>query len=114
MPTTIATVDGFDVVIEVAGPEQAPVVVLLGAAEQAPAAYDAICSRLHTAALRTVVIAADPRLSPKSVVGVLDTLGVRWAILVGDRRGAELAWELASHQARSFHRPGGHRSRASG
>jgi hypothetical protein len=56
MPTTIATVDGFDAVVEVAGPDQAAVVVVLGAAQQKPAAYDAICSRLHTAALRTVVI----------------------------------------------------------
>jgi pimeloyl-ACP methyl ester carboxylesterase len=102
MPTTIATVDGFDAVVEVAGPEQAPVVVILGAAQQAPAAYEAICARLHTAALRTVVIAAHPRLNPKSVVGVLDTLGVRWAILVGDRKGAELAWELAATRLDRF------------
>jgi pimeloyl-ACP methyl ester carboxylesterase len=102
MPITIATVDGFDAVVEAAGPEKAPVVVVLGAAQQAPAAYEAICNRLHTAALRTIVIAADPRLSPKSVVGVLDTLGVRWAILVGDRRGAELAWELAATRLDRF------------
>ena len=102
MPTTIATADGFDAVVEVAGPEQASVVVVLGAAQQAPAAYDAICRRLHTAALRTVVIAADARLNPTSVVGVLDTLGVRWAILVGDRKGAELAWQLAASRLDRF------------
>jgi pimeloyl-ACP methyl ester carboxylesterase len=102
MPTTIATVDGFDAVIEVAGPDQGTVVVVLGAAEQKPAAYEAICARLHTAALRTVVIAADPRLRPASVVGVLDTLGVRWAILVGDCSGAELAWELAATRLDRF------------
>lgn len=102
MPTTIATVDGFDAVVEVAGPEQAPVVVVLGAAQQTPVAYDAICTRLHTAALRTVVIAADPRLNAKSVLGVLDTLGVRWAVLAGDRKGAELAWELAATRLDRF------------
>ncbi|MEZ0049392.1 pimeloyl-ACP methyl ester carboxylesterase [Mycobacterium sp. MAA66] len=102
MPSTIATGDGFDAVVEVDGPENATVVVVLGAAQQGPAAYDAICRRLHTAALRTVVIAADPRLSPKSVVAVLDTLGVRWAILVGDRKGAELAWELAATRLDRF------------
>lgn len=102
MPTTIATADGFDAVVEVAGPEQASVVVVLGAAQQAPDAYDAICRRLHTAALRTVVIAADTRLSPNAVVGVLDTLGVRWAILVGDRKGAELAWQLAATRLDRF------------
>jgi pimeloyl-ACP methyl ester carboxylesterase len=36
------------------------------------------------------------------VVGVLDTLGVRWAILFGDRRGAELAWELAATRLDRF------------
>lgn len=102
MPTTIATADGFDAVVEVGGPEQGPVVVVLGAQAQTPAAYDAICRRLHTAALRTVVIAADSRLSPTSVVDVLDALGVRWAILVGDRKGAELAWVLAATRLDRF------------
>ena len=102
MPTTIATADGFDAVVEVAGPEQGPVVVVLGAAAQAPAAYDAICRRLHTAALRTVVIGAHSRLSPSSVVEVLDALGVRWAVLVGDRKGAELAWVLAATRLDRF------------
>ena len=69
------TVDGFPVTVSVAGPEKGPVVVLLGAAHHAPGAYDAVCQRLHTASLRTVVIAPDRRLTPKSVLGILDTLG---------------------------------------
>ena len=64
--------------------------------------YDAVCQRLHTASLRTVVIAPDPRLSAKTVVGILDALGVRWALLVGDRIGGELAWELAATRLDRF------------
>ena len=92
----MVTVDGFGVPVEVAGPEKGSVVVVLGAAHQAPAAYDPVCQRLHTASLRTVVIGPDPRLTGKSVVGILDSLDVRWALLVGDRLGGELAWELAA------------------
>lgn len=102
MPSTVLTVDGFPATVDVSGPDKGSVVVMLGAAHQGPAAYDAVCQRLHTASLRTVVIAPDPRLSPKAVVGILDTLGVRWALLVGDRVGGELAWELAATRLDRF------------
>jgi pimeloyl-ACP methyl ester carboxylesterase len=102
MPSTIMSVDGFPIPVYVAGPEKGPAVVILGAAQQAAAAYDAVCGRLHTASLRTVVISPDPRLTAKSVVGILDTVGVRWAVLVGDRVGAELAWELAATRLDRF------------
>ena len=65
-------------------------------------AYDAVCQRLHTASLRTVVISPDRRLTPKSVVGILDSLGVKWALLVGDRVGGEIAWELAASRLDRF------------
>ena len=96
------TVDGFPIPVGVSGPENAPVVVLLGAAQQAVAAYDPVCARLHTANLHTVAIGADERLTAAAVLGVLDTLGVRWAVLVGDREGAELAWELAATRLDRF------------
>lgn len=96
------TVDGFQIPVSVTGPERGPNVVLLSAAHHAPAAYDALCRRLHTAALRTVVIGADPRLHPKAVVAILDALEVPWAVLVGDRSGAEVAWELAAARPDRF------------
>lgn len=96
------TVDGFPVPVSVTGPDRGPYVVLLGADQHAPAAYDPLCQRLHTAAVRTVVIGADPRLHPKAVVAILDALDVPWAILVGDRVGAELAWELAAARPDRF------------
>ena len=102
MPSTVVTVDGFPATVDVSGPDKGSVVVLLGAAHQGPSAYDAVCQRLHTASLRTVVIGPDPRLSPKAVVGILDALKVRWALLVGDRVGGELAWELAATRLDRF------------
>lgn len=96
------TVDGFSVPVSVTGPDRGVHVVLLGAALQSPAAYDVLCERLHTAAVRTVVIGADPRLHVKSVVAVLDVVDVPWAVLVGDRFGAEVAWELAAGRPDRF------------
>jgi pimeloyl-ACP methyl ester carboxylesterase len=102
MPSTMLTVDGFPVTVDVTGPEKGSVVVLLGAANHGPSAYDAVCQRLHTASLRTVVIAPDPRLTAKSVVSVLDALDMQWGLLVGDRVGGELAWELAATRLDRF------------
>jgi pimeloyl-ACP methyl ester carboxylesterase len=102
MPSTVVTLDGFPATVDVSGPEKGSAVVLLGAAHQGPSAYDAVCQRLHTASLRTVVIAPDPRFTAKAVVGILDTVGVRWALLVGDRIGGELAWELAANRLDRF------------
>ena len=65
MPSTMVTVDGFPVPVDVAGPDKGSVVVLLGAAQQAASAYDAVCQRLHTASLRTIVVGPDPRLTDR-------------------------------------------------
>jgi hypothetical protein len=80
----MTTLDGFPVPIAVAGPEKGVVVVLVGDGQRPPAAYDAVCDRLHTAGLRTVVVGFDPRLTPKSVVGILDAVGIGWAVVVCD------------------------------
>jgi pimeloyl-ACP methyl ester carboxylesterase len=102
MPSTTVTVDGLGVSVDVAGPDRGSVVVVLGAANHGPGAYDAVCQRLHTASLRTIVIAPDPRLTAPSVVNILDKLDVKWALLVGDRVGGELAWELAATRLDRF------------
>src|SRR6201995_2903444 len=98
----MTTVDGFPIQVCDTGPEKGSVVVLLCAAQRALPAYEAVCERLHTASLRTIAIAPDPRLTPKSVVGILDVLDVSWGVLVGDRDGAELAWELAATRLDRF------------
>ena len=98
----ITTVDGFPIQVSDTGPDKGSVVVLLGAAQRAPAAYDAVVERLHTASLRTIVLGPDSRLTPKSVVGILDSLDINWGVLVGDRVGGELAWELAATRLDRF------------
>jgi pimeloyl-ACP methyl ester carboxylesterase len=98
----LTTVDGFPIEVSVAGPDKGSVVVVLCAAQRTLAAYDGVCERLHTASLRTIVIGPDQRLTPKSVVGILDVLDVDWGVLVGDRVGGELAWELAATRLDRF------------
>ena len=71
----MTTVDGFPIQVSDTGPDKGSVVVLLGAAQRAPTAYDAVCDRLHTASLRTIVLGPEPRLTPKSVVGILENRG---------------------------------------
>ncbi len=102
MVSSMMTVEGFPVAVEAAGPEHEPAVVLLGAANHAPSAYGSLCQRLHTASLRTVTIGPDPRLTATSVVGVLDALNVKWGVLVGDRSGGDLAWQLAATRLDRF------------
>ncbi len=98
----MTTVDGFPIPVSITGPENGSVVVVLSAAQRAVAAYDAVCDRLHTASLRTIVFGPDPRLTPKSVVGILDGLDIQWGVLVGDRTGGEIAWELAATRLDRF------------
>jgi pimeloyl-ACP methyl ester carboxylesterase len=98
----MTTLDGFPVPVGVSGPEKGVVVVILGDEQRELAAYDAVCERLHTASLRTIVIGLDPRLTPKSVIGILDGLGVGWAVVVGDRAGGDIAWELAATKLGRF------------
>ncbi|MBS9534164.1 alpha/beta hydrolase [Mycobacterium sp. M1] len=102
MPATMMTIDGFPIPVEVAGPDNGPVIVVLAAAQHPLTAYDAVCRRLHTASMRTIVIGADPRLTPKSVVGILDSLDVQCGVVVGDRTGADNAWELAATRPDRF------------
>ncbi|OBI42297.1 alpha/beta hydrolase [Mycobacterium kyorinense] len=98
----MTTIDGFPIEVNIAGPERGSVVVVLGAAQRPLAAYDPLCERLHTASLRTLVIGPDQRLTAKSVVGILDVLDIDWGVLVGDRIGGELAWELAATRLDRF------------
>lgn len=99
----MTTVDGFPIPVDVAGPAGSPVVLVLSSAQRTVNAYDAVCQRLHTAHLRTVVLGPDPRLTAKSVVGILDSLDIQWAVVVGDRLGGgELAWELAATRLDRF------------
>jgi len=98
----VPTLHGFAVPVAVAGPEAGVVVVILGDQNRAPGSYDALCERLHVAALRTVVIGFDARLTRAAVLSLLDGLGIRWAVLVGDGAGGDRAWDLAATTAGRF------------
>ncbi|EKF24020.1 putative alpha/beta hydrolase fold protein [Mycolicibacterium hassiacum DSM 44199] len=97
----MVTVDGFDVPVDITGPERGSVVAILAGGNHRQA-FAPVCERLHIAALRTVVIGRDPRLTAKSVIGVLDALDIAWALVVGERAGADLAWELAATRLDRF------------
>lgn len=98
----VDTVDGFPVAVRVSGPRMGPVVVMFADPSRDCHRYESLCERLHVARLRTVLIAPDPRLDATSVLGVLDALQVRWALLVGDRYSGELAWKLAATRQERF------------
>ncbi len=93
--------DEVTAALSVSGPRQGPVVVIL-ATRRGLRGYNAVCRRLHTALFRTMVIAVHPRTSAQSVISVLDTLDVHWALLVGDRTVGRLAWTLAATEHHRF------------
>ena len=77
-------------------------VVLLGAANQGPSAYQGVVNDCTRRRSKTIVIAPIRGSRPRWWWSILDTLGVRWALLVGDRVGGELAWELAATRLDRF------------
>ncbi|WP_233213413.1 alpha/beta hydrolase [Mycobacterium hubeiense] len=98
----VDTIDGFGVPVELSGPDNGRVVIMFEETHRKTDAYDIVRERLHVAMLRTLVIPADPRLTAKSVVGILDQLKIPGGLLVGDRTGGELAWNLAASQQERF------------
>ena len=110
MPATRVTVDGIPVPVSVAGPEK-------GRSSSCWVQRNMrsrLTSRVsvhRTASIRTVVIGPDPKLAPKSVMGILDSLEVRWGVVVGDR--ARRALGARSDTSRQVHRTGRDRPRAS-
>lgn len=92
----VETIDGVAVPVSVRGPETGRTIIILDNPPQSASPYQAVRDRLHVAMLRTVFIAADPRLTVKSVTGILDSLNVPAGVVVGDRGGAALAWQLAA------------------
>ncbi len=95
-------VDGFSVPVRLSGPDNGRVVVMLDETPSKTAAFDEVRERLHIAMLRTVSLPVDRRLTAKSVLGLLDRLGVPGGLLVGDRAGGDLAWNVAATQHERF------------
>ncbi|QNG19179.1 alpha/beta hydrolase [Rhodococcus triatomae] len=84
------------------GPDSRHVVLLLPSAGDDPGVFDAVCERLHSSDLRTVVPESVTGLSEESVLALLDELKVAWVNLVGTGEGADLAWLLAARRFGRF------------
>ena len=101
----VDTVDGLRVPVSVAGRENGRPVIIFDETPHDSDEYGAVLERLHRlhiALLRTIVIATNPRLTDKSVLSILDTVGVAGSVLVGDGAGAELGWTLAAMHPERF------------
>ncbi|MEE6140233.1 alpha/beta hydrolase [Mycobacterium sp. 050128] len=98
----VETVDGDRVSVELDGPENGRLVIMLDEARRQLSTFEVVRSRLHVAMFRTLTIRAHRGLSPKSVVDILGQLRVGSGLLVGDRTAGQLAWDLAASQRGRF------------
>lgn len=99
---SVDTIDQFQLPVRLSGPEGGRVVIMLDETPSRTDSYDIVRDRLHIATFQTITIPAHRELSPQSVVSMLDQLKVDGGILVGDRTGGELAWNLAAAQRGRF------------
>ncbi|MGC4932617.1 alpha/beta fold hydrolase [Gordonia sp. DT30] len=105
----------FDVTV--GGPDNGPWVLLLHGFPVNGSCYDAVVPRLHEAGLRTIVPnqrGYSPGARPANVedyridhlvadaIGILDGLGVHYALLVGHDWGGLVAWRLAAEHPDRF------------
>jgi pimeloyl-ACP methyl ester carboxylesterase len=98
----VHTIDGLQIPVELSGPDTGRVVIMFDERPCESEIYDIIRHRLHVAMLRTIVIPMDRGLTAKSVIGILDQLQVPGGLLVGDRTGGELAWDVAAARRERF------------
>jgi hypothetical protein len=87
--------------VRIDGPQSRHAVLLLPDAGDPVDVYDRVNARLHTSDLRTIAVEDIEGLDQRTALGMLDQLGIPWAVMAGCGAGAELAWQLA---ARSFGR----------
>ncbi len=91
------TIDGLPVQVSALGPKDGRSVVLLSQLPWDIGSYQEIQQRLRVARIQSVQISANRPLSAKAVIGLLDALDVRSAVVVGDRAAADMAWQTAAH-----------------
>lgn len=82
--------------VDIGGPENTSAIVIFDNDSRSSSAYTAVRQRLHIATFRTVLVESGPHLTAKSAISLLDALGVKAAVLVGDCAGGTLAWQLAA------------------
>lgn len=90
-------IDGLPVQVSVQGPAGGRTVVLLDKSHTGESPYQDIRDRLHVAKVHTVGISAGFVVSDRAVVGILDSLRIPCAVLVGDGPCAKIAWQTAAH-----------------
>lgn len=113
METELRTVDvgGLSFEVSIGGPDRGPWVLLLHGFPVNGSCYDAVVPRLHESGLRTIVPnqrGYSPGARPSAVDdyrieylvedarGILDALGVHYALLVGHDWGGLVGWHLAA------------------
>lgn len=90
-------IDGHRVQVSEDGSAAGRTIVLLDALSNETSQYQDVLARLQVANVRTVIIASDVPAAANAVIGILDTLGIQCAILVGAREDAETAWTTTAH-----------------
>jgi len=111
--TQTVAVGDLEFTVRTGGPATGPAVLLLHGFPNDGTCYDAVVARLHDSGLRTIVPdqrGYSPGARPADVdayriehlvgdaVGILDALGVHYAIAVGHDWGALVAWHLAGRR----------------
>ncbi|NLG56227.1 MAG: alpha/beta hydrolase [Rhodococcus sp.] len=90
----------YDVPLD--GPSSPHAVLLLPDEGEDAGVFDAVCERLHSSDLRTVVPETVAGLTADSVIELLDQLKLSWVNLAGHGIGGDLAWLLAAHKFGRF------------
>ncbi|GAA2068020.1 alpha/beta fold hydrolase [Williamsia deligens] len=108
--TQTVTVGDLDFTVRTGGPPTGPAVLLLHGFPNVGTCYDGVVARLHESGLRTIVPdqrGYSPGAQPTEVqaygiahlvddaIGILDAVGVHYALAVGHDWGALVAWHLA-------------------
>ena len=108
--TQTVAVGDLEFTVRIGGPATGPVVLLLHGFPNDGTCYDDVVPRLHESGLRTIVPdqrGYSPGARPTDVdeyridrlvddaVGILDALGIHYALAVGHDWGALVAWHLA-------------------
>lgn len=102
METTHIAIGDSTCPVRLDGPTSPHVVLLLPDAGDDPGVFDAVCERLHSSDLRTVVPESLDGLDVDAVIALLDELKVAWVNLVGTGAGADLAWQVAARKFGRF------------
>jgi pimeloyl-ACP methyl ester carboxylesterase len=98
----VTAIDGAHMSLTLSGPATGRTVVIFEEPARRQESYDILRERLHLAMFRVAGIPAHNGMDEKSVISFLDQLKITGALLVGDRAGGELAWDMAAGYGERF------------